>query len=83
LSCLVDVEVHDLIGRPTAGNRPDPGSHELFNNVAATKYSTGEMKCTFAVPNPHCPMIEFGSIHRGKGRNWAGQGVSRACVAFT
>jgi hypothetical protein len=64
-SCLVNIEIYDLNGSPTAGNRPDPGSNELFNDVAAPKYSTGEMKCTLAVSNPHCPVIEFGSVHHG------------------
>jgi hypothetical protein len=81
LSCPVDVEVYDLSGRPTTGNRPDPGSNELFNNVADTKYSTGKMKCTLAVSISHYPLIEFGSVHRSQGRNWARQGVSRAGVA--
>jgi hypothetical protein len=51
-SCLVDVEIHDLSGSPTAGNRPNPGSSELFNDVAAPKYSTGEMKALsqFLIP---------------------------------
>jgi hypothetical protein len=80
-SCPVDVEIYDLNGSLTAGNRPDPGSNELFNDVAATKYSTSEMKCTLAFSDPHCPVIEFGSVHRGQGRDRERQGVSRACVA--
>jgi hypothetical protein len=81
LSCPIDLKVHDLSGRPTAGNRPDTGSHELFNNVAATRYSAGEMKCTFAVPNPQGLLIEFGCVHRCQERNRARQGMSRASVA--
>jgi hypothetical protein len=64
LSCPVDVEIHDLDGSPTAGNRPNSGSNELFNDVTAPKYSAGEMKSTLVVSNPHCPVIEFGSVHR-------------------
>jgi hypothetical protein len=48
-SCPVDVEIDDFNGSPTAGNRPDPGSNELFNDVAATKYNTGKMKFTLAI----------------------------------
>jgi hypothetical protein len=81
LSGLVDVEVYNLNGRPTTRNRPNPGSDELLNNIAATKYGTGEMKYTFAVSNPQCPLVEFGSAHRCQGCNRAGQGVSRACVS--
>jgi hypothetical protein len=80
-SCPVDVEIYDLNGSPTAGNRPDPGSNELFNDVAAPKYSTGEMKSTPTVSNPHYPVIEFGSVHRSQGRDRAGKGVSWARVA--
>jgi hypothetical protein len=80
-SCPVDVEIDDFNGSPTAGNRLDPSSNELFNDVTATKYSTGKMKCTLAVSNSHCPVVEFGSVHRGQGRDRAGQGVSRAYVA--
>jgi hypothetical protein len=69
LSCPIDVEIYNLNGSPTVGNRPDPGSNELFNDVAATKYSAGEMKCTLAISNLHCPVIEFGSVHRVQGRN--------------
>jgi hypothetical protein len=67
LNRLVDVEIHDLDGSPTAGNRPNPGSNELFNDVTAPKYSAGEMKSTLAVSNPHCAVIEFGSVHRSQG----------------
>jgi hypothetical protein len=37
----VDVEVHDLGGRPTTRNRSHPSSHEFFNDIATTKYGTG------------------------------------------
>jgi hypothetical protein len=77
----VHIKVHDLSGRPTTRNRPNPGGHELFDDIAATKYGTGKMKCTFAVPNPQGPLIEFGRVHRSKGRNRARQGLSRAGVA--
>jgi hypothetical protein len=39
------------------------------------------MKSTLAVSNPHCPVIEFGSVHRSQGRDRARQGVSWARVA--
>jgi hypothetical protein len=57
LSGPVDVEVYDLSGRPITRNRPDPGSHELFNDIATTKYDTGKVKWTFAVPNPQGSLL--------------------------
>jgi hypothetical protein len=39
------------------------------------------MKSTLAVPNPHCPVIEFGSVHCSQGRDRARQGVSWARIA--
>jgi hypothetical protein len=81
LSGPVDLQVYDLSGRPTTRNRPNPGGHELFNDIATAKYGTGKMKCTFAVPNPQGPLIEFSRVHRCQGRNRARQRMSRACIA--
>jgi hypothetical protein len=81
LSCPIDLEVYDLSGRPSTRNRPNPRSHEFFDNVAATNYSASKMKGTFAVPDPQRPLIEFGCVHRFQGRNQARQGMSRAGVA--
>jgi hypothetical protein len=39
------------------------------------------MKSTLAVPNPHCPVIEFGSVHRTQGRDGARQRVSWTRIA--
>jgi hypothetical protein len=57
LCCPVNVEVHDLIRGPTIRNWPDSGSNKFFNDVAASKYSTGKVKCIFAAPGSNCPMI--------------------------
>jgi hypothetical protein len=47
----------------------------------ASKYSAGEVKGTFAIYNPHCPMIELSSIHSSQGFDRAGQRASRSFVA--
>jgi hypothetical protein len=81
LSCPVDIEIHDLGGGPTTRNRPNSCSNEFLDDVADPKYSAGKVKSTLAVSNPHCSMIEFGSVHGSQRRNRAGQGVSWSLIA--
>jgi hypothetical protein len=77
-SCLVNIEVHDLVGGPAMRNL---GSNELPNNVAASKYSAGEVKSIFAISNPHCPMVELSIIHSNQGFDRARQRASWSFVA--
>jgi hypothetical protein len=81
LSYPVDVEIRDLIGGPTLRNRPNLGSDELLDNVAASKYSAGEVKSIFAISDPHCPMVEFSSSYSSQGFDRARQRASWSFVA--
>jgi hypothetical protein len=45
-------------------DRPNPGSNELFDNVATSKDGAGEMKSIFATSDPHGPMVELSSVHK-------------------
>jgi hypothetical protein len=57
LRCLVDVEVHDFGRGPSIRNRPDFSINELLDNVASTKNRTGQVECTFTIPDYSRSMI--------------------------
>jgi hypothetical protein len=59
--------VHDLAWGRAIRDRPNPGSNELLDNVAASKDSAGEVKSIFAASDPHSPMVEFSSVHSSQG----------------
>jgi hypothetical protein len=59
----INIVMHDLDRGPAMRDRPNPGSNELFDNVAASKDNASEMKSIFATSDPHGPMVELRSVH--------------------
>jgi hypothetical protein len=57
------------------------GSNELFNNIAASKDSAGEVKCIFTTFDPNCPMLEFRSVHNSQGFDGTGQRMGWSFVS--
>jgi hypothetical protein len=73
--------VHDLAWGPAIRDRPNPGCNELFDNVAASKDSAGEVKRIFAASDPHCPMVKFSSVHSSQGFDRRRQRMGRSFVS--
>jgi hypothetical protein len=81
LRCLVHVEIHDFGRSPSIRNRPNFSSDKFLNNVASTKNCTGQVECTFTVPDSSCSMIVWSGASSSQWFNGWGKSVSRSVIA--